>query len=109
MLVFVTFISFYSTELIVCAEELGDAVRNLRDEALYTNAFDYAIFSEFESDGFITNANSFLVSGDIHSNSYFVYRGNTISVDGRIQSSDTSTISVSDRNYKKKIGKIPKE
>ena len=106
LMIFVTFISFYSTELIVCAEEISDAYKHWKNEASYTNAFDYALFSGSETDSFVTNANSFKVVGDIHTNSSFVYRGNTIEVAGDIESSDYNTISVSDKDYKKKIGKI---
>ena len=102
----VTFVSFYSTELIVCAEEISDAYKHWKNEASYTNAFDYALFSGSETDSFVTNANSFKVVGDIHTNSSFVYRGNTIEVAGDIESSDYNTISVSDKDYKKKIGKV---
>lgn len=76
LMVFVTFVSFYSTELIVCAEEISDAYKHWKNEASYTNAFDYALFSGSETDSFVTNANSFKVVGDIHTNSSFVYRGN---------------------------------
>lgn len=106
LMVFVTFVSFYSTELIVCAEEISDAYKHWKNEASYTNAFDYALFSGSETDSFVTNANSFKVVGDIHTNSSFVYRGNTIEVAGDIESSDYNTISVSDKDYKKKIGKV---
>ena len=55
-LIFAMFVSVYSNVLITSAQELSDAYKHWKNEASYTNAFDYALFSGSETDSFVTNA-----------------------------------------------------
>lgn len=75
-------------------------------EANYANAFDYALFTGDESKTLEMNASKIEISGDVHSNSDFVYRGSLIDIDGVCEASDDITISVSDRDYIDKIGEL---
>ena len=44
LMIFVTFISFYSTELIVCAEEIIDAYKHWKNEASYLKSHNMYTF-----------------------------------------------------------------
>ena len=55
-LIFAMFVSVYSNVLITSAQELSDAYKHWKNEASYTNAFDYALFSGSVTDSFVTNA-----------------------------------------------------
>ena len=95
-----------STALNVYAEEIRNLIRSVGSGANSENAFDYAIFNGSSDSVLSMNANSLKVQGDIHSNGGFVYRGNEIEVVGTIEAgNDNLIISVSDPDYKDKIGK----
>lgn len=105
LLLLVTFISVNVDGITAFAKEINDTVRVFSGEPKSFNPFDYAVFSS-GNDEFIINAGSLSVDGDVHSNAGFVYRGNEIAVKGVLETTDTALISVSDKDYKKKIGEI---
>ena len=98
-MIFVTFISFYSTELIVCAEEISDAYKHWKNEASYTNAFDYALFSGSETDSFVTNANSF-DPADVKLSSIGATQENELIYYGSIRDGRNATLIIKENIFK---------
>lgn len=103
------FFSVCGTALNVYAEEISDIYHTITGDPVSDNAFDYALFEGDDGSIFNINANSLDVTGDVHSNGGFIYRGNAISVAGDIETgNDNLIISVSDSDYRAKIGDIHK-
>lgn len=103
------FFSVCGTALNVYAEEISDIYHIITGDPVSDNAFDYALFEGDDGSIFNINANSLDVTGDVHSNGGFIYRGNAISVTGDIETgNDNLIVSVSDPDYRTKIGNIHK-
>ena len=79
------FFSVCGTALNVYAEEILDIYHIITGDPVSDNAFDYALFEGDDGSIFNINANSLDVTGDVHSNGGFIYRGNAISVSGDIE------------------------
>jgi len=74
--------------------------------AFSDEAFDYALFTNNQNAVLEMNANNLNITGGVHSNSKFLYHGNTIKVSGVCEAYNDIFISVSDPNYRQKIGNI---
>ncbi len=89
-----------------------DAVSSLmqtENTAAYTEAFEYALFTGNADTTLEMNAQKVDITGDVHSNSNFIYRGSEIILNGSCEAVNDITISVSDANYLDKVTAVKNE
>ena len=83
-----------------------DSIIQTANKSVHSEAFAYALFTGNENTNLEMNAQKIDITGDVHSNSHFIYRGSEIILNGACEAADDVTISVSDVNYRDKIGSI---
>ena len=83
-----------------------DSLMQKANKAIHTEAFSYALVTGNENTNLEMNAQKIDITGDVHSNSHFIYRGSEIIVNGACEAADDVTINVSDANYHDKMGSI---
>ncbi len=89
-----------------------DAVSSLmqtENTAAHTEAFEYALFTGNADTTLEMNAQKVDITGDVHSNSNFIYRGSEIVLNGSCEAVNDITISVSDANYLDKVVAVKNE
>ena len=77
-----------------------------QEECIHEGAFDYVLCTTGADDTLEINAGDIEIKGDVHSNGDFIYRGNSLEVDGSVESSKSVMVSVSDPDFRDKIGVV---